>query len=229
MDRKTLETCLNYAPVVYFDRKEPFAIRRIGCTLFEKSGYSPSFPGSPEHRRLIMPGLKQAAFAIEYAYYFDYDIQHLYELEHVWVYVDHSGSVCGCEGSFHGKYLNEMIPLFSILDAGSTHVRLYSQPGKHAFLPAIELFRLYPDPDACCMEDAGKDGLSLPEMFSGRVPDTESVQTAVRTFIKKQYAFKPSWRFVPVIPDSGLYISWDELAHEIPQRIAAELSRIGAI
>lgn len=222
------QLCINFAPVIFFDKKEPFSVRNVGCTVFRSSGRSPSFSGNPLNRRTVRLEAKKAVFAIEYAYYFDYDIQHLYELEHIWVYVSESGAVCGCEGSFHGKYLNEMTSLFPIIEHGGTHVQLYSQPGKHAFLPRPELFELYPDPEFCCCDGAGNGGLSLPEMFEDIAHLTDVQQEKVRSYIKKNYAFIPTWEFFQTKIDDSLYISWSELSEKIPQFIAQELQKIGA-
>ncbi len=222
------ELWLRYAPELWFDRNEPFAVKGIGCTVFEKAGKSPSFPGAVSRRRIVDPAAKHARFAIEYAYSYDYDIQHLYELEHAWVYVADDGSVCGCEGSFHGKYLNQMIPRFPVLDAGSTHVRLYVQPGKHAFLPNPELFALYPFCDTCCGEEAGSAGLDLPEMFSIPVPLTPELHDKVRSYIRAHYSFTPAWSFTPGRLPPELYTGWSELAGTVPGRIMQELQKAGA-
>ncbi|MCR4627313.1 MAG: hypothetical protein K5640_06660 [Treponema sp.] len=229
MTQEERELCIKYAPEIYFDKNDPFSIRKVGCTIFNRSGKSQSFPGSPLRRREIELKPKNAAFAIEYAYYMDYDIQHLYELEHIWVYVDSEGKVCGCEGSFHGKILNEMTSLFPICEEDETHVHIFSQPGKHAFMPRPELFELYPNPDWCCYEGAGKGGLDLPEMFEDtvQVQITEKLQQKVKAYIKKRFAFKPSWDFKPVTISEILYTSWEELSKEIPHLVQQELELIG--
>lgn len=90
-----------YKPVIMQDKKEPFQITAAGCTLFRETGQSSSFP-----KKKIRINKETTDCAIEYAIWYDYDIQHLYELEHVWVYVNHDGSVQKAEASFHGKYLN---------------------------------------------------------------------------------------------------------------------------
>ncbi|MCR5290667.1 MAG: hypothetical protein K6E51_11800 [Treponema sp.] len=227
-----METWIKYAPILLFDEKEPFAIKQVGCTLFHSVSSSPSFPGSPSRRRLIDPASKGAEFVVEYAYSYDYDIQHLYELEHVWIYVASDKTVCGCEASFHGKYLNQMIPAFPILPSGNmsdTHVRLYVQPGKHAFLPHPDLFALYPNADSCCFEEAGNAGLDTPEMFEKVVPVlSDTQQYMVKTYIKQKYAFKPSWHFREIPIPEELYTSWVAVEKEIPARIISELKKIGA-
>lgn len=100
MDRQLIQA---YAPYLYFDKHEPFFPVRVGVTIFEREGASPSFRRSFSFRD---PRVKKI---IEYAIYWDYDIQHLYELEHVWVYIGHEGEVIDCEASFHGKYLKGLL------------------------------------------------------------------------------------------------------------------------
>ena len=97
-DQKELVLCCQ--PHIYRDRKEPFPIRHIGYTVFREKGRSQSF------RDLTLdPAEHGAAFIIEYAVYYDYDIQHMYDLEHAWTAVREDGSLAGCWGTFHGMRL----------------------------------------------------------------------------------------------------------------------------
>jgi hypothetical protein len=48
---------------------------------------------------LVVEGEAEAALAIEYAIWWDWDIGHLYELEHVWVYLDADRQVIRGEAS----------------------------------------------------------------------------------------------------------------------------------
>ena len=101
-----LETALRYAPIVHFDRNDPIPPRAVGYTVFRSPRKSASFP----KRAVELP--RGAAFTVEYAYYFDYDIGHMYDLEHVWVTVREDGGVMDAQGSFHGKFLNMLLPGF---------------------------------------------------------------------------------------------------------------------
>lgn len=82
---------LAYQPYIQKDLNEPFPIRYFGYTVFRDREPSPSFP-----KLTLDPSELGAAYIIEYAVYYDYDIQHLYDLEHVWVAVDQAGTVSGC-------------------------------------------------------------------------------------------------------------------------------------
>ena len=82
-----------YAPQLMLDRAEPYRPYAYGWTIFRAPGKSPSskFEIAPE-----------GAFAIEYAIYYDWDIGHLYDLEHIWVHVGEDGTVTKVEASSHG-------------------------------------------------------------------------------------------------------------------------------
>lgn len=71
-----------HAPILRLDRREPFLPTRVA--VFSEPAESPSFPRTVT----IPPG---ADFVLEFAIWWDWDIQHLYELEHVWVAVERGG------------------------------------------------------------------------------------------------------------------------------------------
>src|SRR5215211_6199932 len=114
-----LDLARRYAPVIYFDAAEPFLPLYAGYTVFRFAGPSPSFP---RYITLEQP----AVLAIEYAIWWDWDIQHLYELEHAWVFVDAAGTVIGVESSQHGA---ATVGSFALEEGRPV---LYAEPGKHA-------------------------------------------------------------------------------------------------
>ena len=87
---------VKYVPHLRYDKREPFPLVAVGYTIFDRQGQSPSC--SVVHE--MAPGER----VIEYALYFDFDIQHLYDLEHVFVKVDAVGAVIGVISSIHGKF-----------------------------------------------------------------------------------------------------------------------------
>jgi hypothetical protein len=213
---------VKYKPVFMMDKMEPFEITAIGYTLFYETSQSDSFP-----KREIVIDKSSIKYAIEYAVWFDYDIQHLYELEHVWVYIGHDEAVCHVEGSFHGKYLT-MVDLDTgvpVLEQ-ETHPVVCLQPGKHAVLPDQRLVRLVPGWKECCMEQAGADGLLIQDMFRERIEDHPELQDMVRAYIRKQYAFIPSMEFQAFRPGEDLFMPWRELKSSIPDRINRQLEVI---
>lgn len=213
MDMQTIQV---YAPYLYFDKNEPFFPVRVGVTIFEQEGVSPSFRRSFSFNDLR---LKQI---IEYAIYWDYDIQHLYELEHVWVYIGHDGNVIDCEASFHGKYLKGLLKDRSNLFDG-THVRLFSQPGKHAFSPVAEFLELVPHFMTAVNEDAGVDGLTIPYFLEGTIMTNEETNKLVETYLKS-CAFTPALVYKEYRLDEELFVPWFKLLKEIPERIMTKIS-----
>ena len=84
---------LKYAPILHFDRDETIPLQKVGYTVFREERSSDSFP-----RRTVKPDF--CGLVIEYALFWDYDIQHMYDLEHIWVWVSPNGRVTKAEASF---------------------------------------------------------------------------------------------------------------------------------
>lgn len=138
-NRQACELAGRYAPLIYFDRKEPFLPLAVGYTIFTADGPSPSFP-----RRIELRGADHApaTCAIEYAIWWDWDIQHLYELEHTWTYVSMDGKVVFAEASWHGGYNATVLDngkVRVVAKEDGAHPVVYSEPGKHAFAPTSEI------------------------------------------------------------------------------------------
>src|SRR5688572_15898387 len=112
-----LDLARRYAPVIYFDAAEPFLPYYAGYTVYRASGPSSSFP---RYVAFEPP----TVLAIEYAIWWDWDIQHLYELEHAWVYVDAAGAIIDVESSQHGA---SVATNFRLEDG---HPVLYAEAGK---------------------------------------------------------------------------------------------------
>lgn len=207
-----------YAPVLMFDKLEPFLPVRVGVTVLHRGDRSPSF------RREFEWGLAGLRCIIEYAIYWDYDIGHMYDLEHIWVYVGEDGSVLDGEASFHGKYLKSLLKDRSNVEG--RRIRLYAQPGKHAFSPDPDLFLLLPDFRTATNERAGDGGLLVPGMFNGMLesgPDTDRLATA----FLRSLAFDPTMDYMEFpLTGSGLLTSWSGLFREIPVRIGQELEKL---
>ncbi|BCJ96408.1 hypothetical protein acsn021_39770 [Anaerocolumna cellulosilytica] len=214
------ELAEKYAPHLYFDRMEPFRLEYIGYQVIRSSMRSPSF------KRDIWVNKDKASFVIEYQLYFDYDIQHMYDLEHFWVYVDNKGKVCDGEASAHGRILNCFQYLKKLEE--DTHIPLYVQPGKHALLPESELFKLFSDYKSACQEFAGLDGLLIADMFQGKIMKNKYIHYKVCEYIREKYSFAPSMDFY-IIPYDREYIPWTELCEIIPRRINTLLEELNLL
>jgi hypothetical protein len=214
---KELAIAKRYAPILYFDRKEPFFPVRVGVTVLREAGASPSF------RRTFPFHDERLDLIVEYAIYWDFDIQHLYELEHVWVYVAKDGSVLDAEASFHGKYFKGLLKDRSNLE--DTHVILYSQPGKHAFSPMVELFDLIPDLRTCTDEGAGAAGLIITAPFAGSYETSEHIDQLVRAYLQ-EFRFQPSMVFERYEIPEEMLVPWEILRQEVPERIRAIVKQL---
>lgn len=215
MDKQLRELMLRYQPYIYKDKREPFPIRFIGCTVFSKRTQSASFP-----KWVVDPAKENAAMIIEYAIYYDYDIQHLYDLEHIWVGINEAGDVIDCWCSFHGMRLRAAgVSMFRM---DGNHPVLYSQPGKHAMLPQPELFELHPDFRDSCMSRAG-GGILLPALLNGAVETNARLDAEVAAYIRANFTFEPSMEFIREVPTPEQFISWPELLERIPKLIAEQV------
>ncbi len=211
-----------YVPHLRYDRAEPFGLAGIGYTIYADRRHSPSC------RRVIEPVF--GGMVIEYAFYYDFDIQHLYDLEHAFVYLDGEGKVAGVESSFHGKFLNSLIEGVTAFEEG--HPVLYVQPGKHAFLPAPEYFRLVIDRDTACNRNAGEAGFLISSMFEGRLFTDQALDWKIEEYIRRSYAFTPTWEFTDKSPDGRsteeVLMPYEELDALIVRRLSEWSRRISA-
>jgi hypothetical protein len=208
-----------YFPYLYFDTAEPFLPHRAGYTVLEAPGPSPSF------RRDIAFDPQKVQCVIEYAFFWDFDITHLYDLEHVWIYIDRDYTVTDCECSFHGKYLKGLLEGRSNLE-DRTHVRLFSQPGKHAFSPLAQVFELLPDFWEATDSHVGRNGLCVTENIArGRYQTNPELDQKIRAYMQI-YRFRPTREYRKYVVPDGLLVPWPVLDNEIPERINRSLAEI---
>ena len=211
-----------YAPIILFDRREPFLPLAVGYTLFRQNGPSPSFP----REVMLQPS---EALAIEYAIWWDWDIGHLYELEHVWVFADAQGRVTRVEASSHGGWHNMIGPHGLRLEG--THPVLYSEPGKHAFAPDPEWYFRNRSPQmvaATTRRFAGINGMWVTPLFEGAMHTyrTPEANQLVLTYLQR-LAFDPDWEFDQRFPiTEEMLVPWPALQAWIPHRVAWWLDRL---
>jgi putative hydrolase of the HAD superfamily len=121
-----LELVARFAPLIFFDEAEPFLPLTVGYTIFKSEEPSPSF-----FRRIQRDWRPVWTTAIEYAIWWDWDIGHLYELEHVWTFLDESDRLIWVEASSHGGYAS-MILEDGTIPCDGTHPIVYSQTQAYA-------------------------------------------------------------------------------------------------
>lgn len=217
-DENARDLALRYAPIILADEREPFSVVAVGYTIFDREAGSPSFKRRVEWGRAGYPAIR----AVEYALWWDWDIGHLYELEHAWIFIGAKGEVVAVEASWHGMFG----PVEGAAFEG-THPILLAQPGKHAMAASSEPFqeiREWAEQEAG--PDAGKDGLLENELFRGKLPKTPENDARVTAYLKR-LAFVPSWNFTKRFPVTReMVMPWDTLREWIPARVAWWLKRI---
>lgn len=207
-----------YAPVIQFDVREPFVPSVVGYTIFRHDAPSASFPREIQLADNI-------AFAIEYAIWWDWDIQHLYELEHIWIYVEEDGSIAEAEASWHGRY-HQMRDESGRLPTCEGRLALYSEPGKHAFAPAPGwLLQRKATTLASCGVRAGAMGLHVTPLFVGVIlDDTPLSNRLVHTWLERQQ-FEPGFAFNKSFDlRSAIFVRCAQLLDWIPARVSAWLA-----
>jgi len=238
-----------YAPILRFDAREPFLPLATGYTIFRETGESPSFR---QGRKIDLapPDGPRAEFAIEYAIWWDWDIGHLYELEHIWVYVGADGRVVRAEASWHGDFhaipVNEsaaaldqnsrqsgadknlLNPLNLLTRLDGDHLVIFSEPGKHAFAPAPDWFkeRRAEFKRSETRDLAGVGGVLVAEYIEKHVRPTPLKTRLVHTYLA-QRAFEPSWDFsltFPITPE--MLVPWEALRDWMPGRVNAILDHL---
>jgi len=214
------EIALRYAAFIRFDAKEPFLPSVVGYTVFHESGSSASFPRDIQLKEKI-------AFAIEYAIWWDWDIGHLYELEHIWAYVDGDGVLVDIEASWHGGY-NRMADGEERFPAEDNRPALYSEPGKHAFAPSPRwLLERKAKTLASCGGHAGKRGVHVTPLFQGIIQERVPLNNRlVHTYLER-LRFEPSFDFSKEFDlREAIFVPWRQLCEWIPRRISAWVEQL---
>jgi hypothetical protein len=208
-----------YSPFIRLDDNEPFRPLAAGYTVFRIKGRSPSF----ERTIRLKYGRHQAVTVIEYAIWWDWDINHLYELEHIWVYVDKESRVIGVEGSWHGE-VKDLFPKGHLVQQGD-HPLVLAAPGKHAFAPSIEQFQVRQSKvNEITSRFSGASGIAINDLYVDQIWRTPVWDRLIHSYLA-QFAFFPSWNFSRVIPiEEWMLVPWPALKAWIPDRVHAWLN-----
>lgn len=209
-----LDLAARFAPLIHFDAAEPFFPLAVGYTIFHAEEQSPSFS-----RRIARGWRPNWSQAIEYALWWDWDIGHLYELEHVWVYLDEALQPVWVEASSHGAYAS-MVLEDGTLPLEDGHPVVYSQPGKHAFSPTPHWFRIFRDMVyAETTAQAGKGGVLVKPVYARQIAKTPAADAQVSAWLR-QKAFQPTMQFdLPFRVSPELLVPWPVLDTWIPRRV----------
>ncbi len=219
---ETRALALRHAPLLRMDTREPFLPLAFGYTLFRSDGDSPSFP-----RRVTLP--PEAACALEYAIWWDWDIEHLYELEHIWIYLSAEGQVVAADASWHGEW-NPLRAADGRPELQDGRVVVYSEPGKHAFAPSPERLQQRRSLTALsCSRAAGTGGVHVTPLFAGRIQDRTVLNNQlVWTWLERQ-RFEPCQDYARVVDlRERIAVPWEALDTWIPDRLQHVLGELEA-
>lgn len=205
MQRTDLDLARRHMPALFLDLDEPYLPAAIGYSLHR------TISPSPSSKFEIAP---KGDVTIEYAIWYDWDIQHLYDLEHVWVHLGHGGDVLAVEASFHGQ----RVPMTPRIEDGRP--LLFAEPGKHAhWADASAMMRQSGSYlDGVCGAEAGTGGVHLDNPFghAKTITATPLDHRLARRKMERD-AFTPSFTFCRAI-DPPL-MTWADLKAWIPGRV----------
>ena len=172
---------------------------------------------------------RRAKRVLEYAMFYTADIQHVYELEHCWMYLDEKDELIGVKGTRHGVYIN-MYSNPQSIKYFKGHPVLFVSPGKHEIGANVDMFSFKILEKACSVM-AGSVGIYrfyfVPKDELRQIALLHIKKQYVREAFMKKYAFVPSFQWHKCrIPKRGLLIPWDELAKRVPKILYDFLSRL---
>ncbi len=213
-DKSNRVFATRHAPIIRLDDNEPFRPLAAGYTIFHQDGDSPSF-----NRRIRLRGRKwNADCVIEYAIWWDWDINHLYDLEHIWVFLDKGDQVIRVEGSWHGEVRD--LTANGQLPVKQAQPVVNAAPGKHAFAPTIEHFqRKQAKLPGTTTRFAGSMGIAVNGLYDGIIVRSPPTDRLIHSYLSR-FAFKPSWNYSQVFTFSQeMLIPWPALYQWIPRRV----------
>ncbi|AMM84557.1 HAD family hydrolase [Martelella sp. AD-3] len=207
-----------HRPALMLDHAEPAPPLAMGYSVVREAQKSPS-----SKYRLMPP---EGGAVIEYAIWHDWDIQHLYDLEHVWVHIDRQGNVVRVEGSMHGMRVS--------IDDGSglPEMRngrpvLYVEPGKHALWGVDRIMRFMGGSKIAqmCGREAGTGGIHAGNAFAEAGAWSASAREhRLARLAMKRAAFVP--RFAFAAAEEPVLMPWKTLEAWIPARMRALIAAL---
>lgn len=196
-----------HAPLLRLDSAEPFLPVAIGYSVFRGPGQSPS------SKFAIEP---VAETVIEYAVYWDFDIKHVYDLEHIWLHLDAREKIVRVEASQHGR--RERMAVEDL----EGQISLWVEPGEHAFFADNDsLMGRAALARHACGQGAGEGRIHTSNPFGAAAfgNPTPFEHRLARLFLRR-HAFEPRFDGGETVDlrESNL-LPWLGLADLIPQRI----------
>ncbi len=219
-DPQTLDLVAQYTPILMCDANEPFDLVALGYTIFGVSSHSDSFP------RWVELADHGASRAIECALWWDWDIQHLYELEHLWSFLDSHGNLIAAEASFHSYYVP--IGEADSLQRERAHPIVFVEAGKHAMLASPAAFDvMHEDTIKAAHAEAGRDGLLVKEMFDTELKKSPDDDGLIEAYLRAR-GFTPTFEFTKRVEIAReQMIPWNVMRAWIPARCKWWIEKIG--
>lgn len=198
-----------FFPNLFFDSNEPFVPLKIGFSVYTKklpsdNYLSPTFPRPLFFIKELLETEKDADTIIEYSLWYEADISHLYELEHLWVYINEN-SVIKVEGSRHGLIVN--------LEPSKP---IFVESGKHGHFQKhlterIKTYLVY------YFANPGSDGLSIKNILAPELQELKhelslKYDNAITTEKISNYLLK--FKSIPLFDFSKKFVIEDN--HLIP-------------
>jgi hypothetical protein len=171
--------------------------------------------------------MKRAAKILEYAVLYDADIQHIYDLEHVWVYLDQKNEPISIKATRHGTIVTQYETPDKIRYQKG-HPVLFASPGKHAY---------YTSPNQLSrnilsnVNQSGADRVYPIQWFDEemwrKILPYYPGNVQIKLYFLENLTYKPSFRYRKyMIPNRKLMTSWDNLKAEVPVFLIKFLKKI---
>lgn len=210
----------NFYKKLYFDR--PFRFSKIFYNRFMNVSMQ------------INNGwkLSYATRVLEYAVFYESDIGHIYDLEHVWVYLDGKNQIIGIKATRHGM-ISVQYPTPASIRYYKGHPIMFVSPGKHSYYTNPSQMQKKYLSHACnrpCTSILDIHFFFRPEwdMIKKHYPGKNTIKIAYQN----HYCFEPSFRFTKyMIPHSGygsIFTPWSDLEKEIPTLLINFLKKISS-
>ncbi|WP_319496687.1 HAD family hydrolase [uncultured Cohaesibacter sp.] len=210
IDAATALLARQLAPILLCDKNEPFEPAVVGISHLKRGEPSPSF----HHKNPFTRAPNRTNSVLEYAIWWNGDIQHLYELDHVWIYLNENNSPIHITASAHG----EMIDI-SQSNWQDRQIRLFCEPGKHALAPtSAEIIEKRAWLDEACSSSEQIYGFQIPDAFKDHLSFLSPYDHFLACDYLRGMRFQPSYRFEKSFDLSKVpFVSWNELETLIPR------------
>ncbi|WP_319568027.1 HAD family hydrolase [Cohaesibacter marisflavi] len=210
IDAATALLARQLAPILLCDKLEPFEPAVVGISHLKRGETSPSF----KHMNPFTRAPNRTFSILEYAIWWNGDIQHLYELDHVWIYLNENNTPIHITASAHG----EMIDI-SQSNWQDRQIRLFCEPGKHALAPtSAEIIAKQDWLNDVCTNPDKIIGFEIPAEFTDHMSFLSPYDDFLAHDFLRKKCFTPSYSFEKSFDLSKVpFVSWGELEILIPR------------